>query len=132
VIETPAQQAALVDSLERAGGGDQPALPIDEPAAEDAAVAVAVEEAQTVPTTPAEEQQPEVRQAVADEASPGMAPEPGDAVSLDERGEDAEPPAPTEAQAPADTEPTEEPRIDPDAPPPDATDPDAVLPGKTS
>ncbi|WP_412179365.1 SMC-Scp complex subunit ScpB [Variovorax paradoxus] len=31
VIETPAQQAALVDSLERAGGGDQPALPIDEP-----------------------------------------------------------------------------------------------------
>ncbi|WP_431512469.1 SMC-Scp complex subunit ScpB [Variovorax sp. DAIF25] len=133
VIETPAQQAALVDSLERAGGGNQPALPIDEPAADDAAVAVAVEEAQTAPTTPAEQQQPEALQAVADAASPDTAPEPGDAVALDERGNgDAEQPAPAEAQASADTEPSEEPRIDPDAPPPDATDPDAVLPGKTS
>ncbi len=133
VIETPAQQAALVDSLERAGGGDQPTLPIDEPAVDDAAaVAAAVEEAQTVPTTPAEEQQPEVRQAAADAASPAMAPGPDDAVPLDERGEDAEPRAAAQAQARADTEATEEPRIDPDAPPPDATDPDAVLPGKTS
>ncbi len=156
VIETPAQQAALVDSLERAGGGDQPALPIDEPpaetepapAADETAVAVAAEEAQTG-TTPSE--QPEVQPAIADDASladeaiadeivatdsvpvePDMAPEPGNAAALDERGDDAEQPAPAEAQASADTEPSEEPRIDPDAPPPDATDPDAVLPGKTS
>ena len=61
-----------------------------------------------------------------------MAAEPGDAAALDERGDDAEQPAPAEAQASADTEPSEEPRIDPDAPPPDAADPDAVLPGKTS
>ncbi|SFO45611.1 condensin subunit ScpB [Variovorax sp. PDC80] len=156
VIETPAQQAALVDSLERAGGGNQPALPIDEPpaeaepapAADETAVAVAAEEAQTG-AHPSE--QPEVQQAIADDASladeaiadeivatdsasvePDMAPEPGDAAALDERGDDAEQPAPAEAQASADTEPSEEPRIDPDAPPPDATDPDAVLPGKTS
>jgi len=159
VIETPAQQAALVDSLERAGGGDQPALPIDEPpaeaepapAADETAVAVAAEEAQTA-ATPSE--QPEVQQAIADDASladeaiadeivatdsapaelemAAETPEPGDAAALDERGDDAEQPAPAEAQASADTEPSEEPRIDPDAPPPDATDPDAVLPGKTS
>jgi segregation and condensation protein B len=32
VIETPAQQASLLDALQEASGGAQPALPIDEPA----------------------------------------------------------------------------------------------------
>jgi len=33
VIETPAQQGALIDALHQAAGGEQAALPIDEPAA---------------------------------------------------------------------------------------------------
>ncbi len=37
VIESPAQQNVLIDALERASGADQPALPIDEAAAETAA-----------------------------------------------------------------------------------------------
>ena len=37
VIESPAQQNVLIDALERASGADQPALPIDEVAAETAA-----------------------------------------------------------------------------------------------
>jgi len=36
VIESPAQQGALIDALDQAAGGDQSALPIDEPADEPA------------------------------------------------------------------------------------------------
>jgi segregation and condensation protein B len=36
VIETPAQQGALIDALEQASGADQPALPIDESSVETA------------------------------------------------------------------------------------------------
>ncbi|CAN7508562.1 SMC-Scp complex subunit ScpB [Variovorax sp. LjRoot84] len=61
VIESPAQQGALIDALEQASGGDQPALPIDESSVE---TAEAVSEAETeavAETLPEPEPEPELQ-----------------------------------------------------------------------
>ena len=121
VIETPAQQAALVDALEQAGG-DQPGLPIEEALqasaeadapAGDEAVAIAVqepaiiEEEALVVVAPEEALEAAAAQ-VAEDAAAGALPEPT-----------------LEAQAPA--HPIEP---DTDAPSLDEADPHAVSPGK--
>jgi len=174
VIETPAQQAALVDSLERAGG-DQPALPIDDipqeeaaaaedaaPAEGDAVVAAQAEQAQTedakaieapLAAQAGEAEAPVVDaplagEEIAEEAPVAVEASAADAVpdvsetaeapetsTTNDVGTDVETdvaeagPIDEEARAAAQAE---EPRIDPDVPPPDGTDPHAVSPGKTS
>jgi len=144
LIETPAQQAALVDALEQASGGQQ-GLPMDGDAdAEVAAEAVAAVEAEALVLTDAppeaveaaeaaeaveaveavEAAQAQVaeNEAAANEAeTPVAAPEPEPSAEL---AADPEP----ETQ----TQPAPEPAQEPDAPSTDEVDPHAVSPGKTS
>src|SRR5687768_5638724 len=59
LIETPAQQAALVDALDQASGGDQPALPIDESSIETAQAESEAETEAIAETLPEPEPEPE-------------------------------------------------------------------------
>lgn len=116
LIETPAQQAALVDALDQASG-DQPGLPMDVPTESDAD-ASAMPEADSETGASAELAAAEAPEAV--EAAAAQFAE--DAAAPDE--EPADIPAPTEA------EPSVE--LETEPPSPDETDPHAVPPGKTS
>lgn len=141
LIETPAQQAALVDALEQASGGQQ-GLPMDGDAdAEVAAAAVAAVEAEALvlsdapPEVVAEAAQP-VEAAEAVEAAQAQVAEnaaaaneaetlPVAAAESELHAELAEDPEP-------ETPPAPEPAQEPDAPSTDEVDPHAVSPGKTS
>ncbi|KIQ27849.1 chromosome segregation and condensation protein [Variovorax paradoxus] len=134
LIETPAQQAALVDALEQASG-DQPGLPMDAVAESDAdasadgAADVTPEDLSPEAPLPADgtiEAAPEVVQAAAAQVAE-------DAASADlAEAEEAPLPAGDEAGSPAEGEPT--PVIDsdpdPDAASQDEADPHAVPPEK--
>lgn len=112
LIETPAQQAALVDALDQASG-NQPGLPMDVPNESDAdASAMSDSEADA-----AAAEAPEAVEAV--EAAAAQFAE--DAASPDEP---ADIPAPTEVEQSVE--------LETEAPSPDETDPHAVPPGKTS
>ncbi|RRH90445.1 SMC-Scp complex subunit ScpB [Variovorax beijingensis] len=107
LIETPAQQAALVDALDQASG-NQPGLPMDVPNESDAdASAMSDSEADAAPAL-----------AAAEAAAAQFA---EDAASPDEP---ADIPAPTEVEQSVE--------LETEAPSPDETDPHAVPPGKTS
>ncbi|WP_198087704.1 SMC-Scp complex subunit ScpB [Variovorax sp. E3] len=137
LIETPAQQAALVDALEQASGGQQ-GLPMDGDAdtevAAEAVAAVeaealvltnappeAVEAAEAVEAVEAAQAQVAENEAAANEAEtlPVAAPEPSAELAADPEPETQTQPAPEPAQ-------------EPDAPSTDEVDPHAVSPGKTS
>jgi segregation and condensation protein B len=140
LIETPAQQAALVDALERASG-EQQGLPIDaapqaealvegdadasamaelEPAA---AEAEATEAEQEVAASQQDEEVPAEEPAVID-----MAPEVAEEAVEAAQAQFAENAADTESPA----EPAQAPSPEPDAPSQDEADPHAPSPGKTS
>jgi segregation and condensation protein B len=140
LIETPAQQAALVDALERASG-EQQGLPIDaapeaealaegdadasamaelEPAA---AEAEATEAEQEVVASRQDEEVPAEEPAVID-----MAPEVAEEAVEAAEAQFAENAADTESPA----EPAQAPSPEPDAPSQDEADPHAPSPGKTS
>ncbi|RUR65794.1 SMC-Scp complex subunit ScpB [Variovorax guangxiensis] len=151
LIETPAQQAALVDALEQASG-EQQGLPIDAapegdadasgsaelelslagvPAA-DAEIAAAQQGEEAVAETAEALEMPAREPAVVD-----TAPEVVEAVKAAEAAEAIEAAqaqfAENEAGAEsAPAEPEQEPASEPDAPSEDETDPDAPSPGKTS
>ena len=113
LIETPAQQAALVDALDQASG-NQPGLPMDVPNESDAdASGMSDSEADAVPALAAAEAPEAVEAAAAQFAE--------DAASPDEP---ADIPAPTEVEQSVE--------LETEAPSPDETDPHAVPPGKTS
>jgi len=140
LIETPAQQAALVDALERASG-EQQGLPIDavpeaEALAEGDADASAMAELEPAA---AEAEVTEAEQEVAasqqDEAVPAeepavidMAPEVAEEAVEAAEAQFAENAADTESPA----EPAQAPSPEPDAPSQDEADPHAPSPGKTS
>jgi segregation and condensation protein B len=140
LIETPAQQAALVDALERASG-EQQGLPIDaapeaealaegdadasamaelEPAA---AEAEATEAEQEVVASQQDEEVPAEELAVID-----MAPEVAEEAVEAAEAQFAENAADTESPA----EPAQAPSPEPDAPSQDEAEPHAPSPGKTS
>ncbi|MET3371445.1 segregation and condensation protein B [Variovorax boronicumulans] len=120
LVETPAQQAALVDALQQAAG-DQPGLPIDGDAAEEA-VAESAEAA-----APAEEEEGVQAELAMVDAPPESA-ELAEVVSTDAAEFAEEVVAIAEAAAP------EEPESEVPSPAADETDPHdphAVSPGKT-
>ncbi|HEX7865777.1 MAG TPA: SMC-Scp complex subunit ScpB [Variovorax sp.] len=140
LIETPAQQAALVDALEQASG-EQQGLPIDAaPEAEALAegdadasgmaeMALSVAEAGPVPS---EADGPAAGAAEALEEVPAL--ESGVADTAPETAEAAEATEAAEAQFAenaADPEPEPESASEPDAPSEDEADPHAPPPGKT-
>jgi len=118
LIETPAQQAALVDALDQASG-NQPGLPMDIPSDSDAdASAMSDAEADAEPALAAAEAPEAVEAVEAVEAAAAQFAE--DAVSPEEP---ADIPASTEAEPPVE--------LETEAPSPDESDPHAVPPGKT-
>ncbi|MGJ7533707.1 MULTISPECIES: SMC-Scp complex subunit ScpB [Variovorax] len=143
LIETPAQQAALVDALERASG-EQQGLPIDaapeaealaegdadasamaelEPAA---AEAEATEAEQEVAASRQDEEEP--AEEPAEPAVIDMAPEVAEEAVEAAEAQFAENAADTESPA----EPAQAPSPEPEAPSQDEVDPHAPSPGKTS
>jgi segregation and condensation protein B len=116
LIETPAQQAALVDALDQASG-NQPGLPMDVPNESDAD-ASGMPEADSETGAPADLAATEAPEAL--EAAAAQFAE--NAASPDEP---ADIPAPTEVERPAV-------ELETEAPSPDETDSHAVPPGKTS
>ncbi|MFL9669204.1 SMC-Scp complex subunit ScpB [Variovorax sp. AB1(2024)] len=114
LIETPAQQAALVDALEQASGEQQglPMDPVDEPAV------AAVDEPVEVPVTA------EVLSEAAEAVEAAQAQVAENAAAADE----------SEAPLAAETVLAQEPEQpqEPDGPSDDEADPEAVSPGKTS
>jgi len=131
LIETPAQQAALVDALEQASG-NQPGLPMDAIPESDADASAdgdadAAPAEALLPADDAVEAAPEVVEAAAAQVAE-------DAASADvaEAGEADEAPLPEgdEAASPAETEPTPVTDSDPDAASQDEADPHAVPPEK--
>jgi segregation and condensation protein B len=141
LIETPAQQAALVDALEQASGGQQ-GLPMDGDAdAEVAAEAVAAVEAEALVLTDAPPEAVEAAEAVeAVEAAQAQVAENEAAANGAETLPVAAPELEPSAELAADpdpepetqTQPAPEPAQEPDAPSADEVDPHAVSPGKTS
>jgi segregation and condensation protein B len=135
LIETPAQQAALVDALEQASG-NQPGLPMDVVAESDAdasadgdadmAPGEASQEA-PLPADAAVEAPAEVVEAAAAQVAEDAAS--ADVTEADEADE-ALLPAGDEAESPAEVEPTRVPDSDPDAASQDEADPHAVPPEK--
>ena len=113
LIETPAQQAALVDALDQASG-NQPGLPMDAPNDSDA-------DASGMPDSEAD-----AAPALADEA-----PEAVEAAAAQFAEDAASPDEPADIPAPAEVEPPAV-ELETEAPSPDETDPHAVPPGKTS
>jgi segregation and condensation protein B len=131
LIETPAQQAALVDALERASG-EQQGLPMDAaPEAVDAAAvaeaAVAIEAAQAQVVEAAMSVEPTVVLAVAPDAhdAPVETEAPAAAEAEPEQPPQPEVPEPVPAQASL-------PAPESDAPSTDEADPHAPSSGKTS
>jgi segregation and condensation protein B len=131
LIETPAQQAALVDALERASG-EQQGLPMDAaPEAVDAAAvaeaAVAIEAAQAQVVEAATSVEPTVVLAVAPDAhdAPVETEAPAAAEAEPEQPPKPEVPEPVPAQASL-------PAPESDAPSTDEADPHAPSSGKTS
>jgi segregation and condensation protein B len=132
LIETPAQQAALVDALEQASG-NQPGLPMDAVAESDAdasadgdADVMPGEATQEAPSTAdgTIEAAPEVVEAAAAQVAE-------DAAAADVAEADEAPlPAADEAGSPAEAEPTPVTDSDPDAASQDEADPHAVPPEK--
>ncbi|MGJ7606575.1 SMC-Scp complex subunit ScpB [Variovorax sp. LT1R20] len=125
LIETPAQQAALVDALEQASG-NQPGLPMDAIPESDADAsadgdAEAMPEEAPIPAGDSVEAAPEVLEAAAAQVAE-------DAVSAE--ADEAPLPAPDEAASPAEAEPTPVTDSDPDAASQDEVDPHAVSPEK--
>jgi segregation and condensation protein B len=142
LIETPAQQAALVDALERASG-EQQGLPIDAvPEAEalaegdaDASAMAELEPAEAEAGAEVTEAEQEVAASQQDEAVPAeepavidMAPEVAEEAVEAAEAQFAENAADTESPA----EPAQAPSPEPDAPSQDEADPHAPSPGKTS
>ncbi|MET3381639.1 condensin subunit ScpB [Variovorax sp. YR634] len=142
LIETPAQQAALVDALERASG-EQQGLPIDAvPEAEalaegdaDASAMAELEPAAAEADAEVTEAEQEVAASQQDEAVPAeepavidMAPEVAEEAVEAAEAQFAENAADTESPA----EPAQAPSPEPDAPSQDEADPHAPSPGKTS
>jgi segregation and condensation protein B len=142
LIETPAQQAALVDALERASG-EQQGLPIDAaPEAEalaegdaDASAMAELEPAAAEAEAEATEAEQEVVASQQDEEVPAeepavidMAPEVAEEAVEAAEAQFAENAADTESPA----EPAQAPSQEPDAPSQDEADPHAPSPGKTS
>jgi len=113
LIETPAQQAALVDALDQASG-NQPGLPMDTPNDSDADASAMSDSEADAEAALAAAEAPEAIEAAAVQFAE-------DAASLEEP---ADIPASTEAERPVELE-TEPPSTD-------ETDPHAVPPGKTS
>jgi segregation and condensation protein B len=132
LIETPAQQAALVDALEQASG-NQPGLPMDAVAESDADASadgdvdvMPGEATQEAPPTAdgTIEAAPEVVEAAAAQVAE-------DAAAADvAEAEEAPLPAADEAGSPAEAEPTPVTDSDPDAASLDEADPHAVPPEK--
>ncbi|WPH16465.1 SMC-Scp complex subunit ScpB [Variovorax paradoxus] len=112
LIETPAQQAALVDALDQASG-NQPGLPMDVPNESDA-------DASGMPDSEAD-----AAPALVDEA-----PEALEAAAAQFAEDAASPEEPADFPAPMEVEQSVE--LETEAPSPDETDPHAVPPGKTS
>jgi segregation and condensation protein B len=142
LIETPAQQAALVDALERASG-EQQGLPIDAaPEAEalaegdaDASAMAELEPAAAEAEAEATEAEQEVVASQQDEEVPAeelavidMAPEVAEEAVEAAEAQFAENAADTESPA----EPAQAPSPEPDAPSQDEAEPHAPSPGKTS
>lgn len=132
LIETPAQQAALVDALEQASGSQQ-GLPMDAVAESDADasvdgdVDVMPQEAQEMPLLAGDsvEAAPEVLEAAAAQVAEDVA-----SADIAEAGE-APLPAGEEVESPAEAEPTPVTTdSDPDAASQDEVDPHAVPPEK--
>jgi segregation and condensation protein B len=124
LIETPAQQAALVDALERASG-EQQGLPMD--AAPEAVDAAAVAEA-AVAIEAAQAQVVEAAEEVASvELTEALAVEPEAPATAEPEPETLQPEAPEPASAQASL-----PAPEPDAPSADEADPHAPSSGKTS
>ncbi|QSI31715.1 SMC-Scp complex subunit ScpB [Variovorax sp. RKNM96] len=128
LIETPAQQAALVDALEQASG-NQPGLPMDAIPESDADASAdgdadAMPEEAPLPAGDSVEAAPEVLEAAAAQVAE-------DAVSADVAEADEAPlPETGEAVSPAEAEPTPVTDSDPDAASQDEVDPHAVSPEK--
>ncbi|QNK66749.1 SMC-Scp complex subunit ScpB [Variovorax sp. PAMC26660] len=135
LIETPAQQAALVDALERASG-EQADLPIDI-AIEEAQAPVAQEDKVPGDASTAVESAPEVIEAAQAQIAENAA-----AADATEATPEAEPELFAEHLPEPDltpeAEPASEPALQPEPEPkpdtasPDEVDPHAVSPGKTS
>jgi segregation and condensation protein B len=124
LIETPAQQAALVDALERASG-EQQGLPMD--AAPEVVDAAAVAEA-AVAIEAAQAQVVEAAEEVASvEPAEALPVEPEAPVTAEPEPETLQPEAPEPASAQASL-----PAPEPDAPSADEADPHAPSSGKTS
>jgi segregation and condensation protein B len=124
LIETPAQQAALVDALERASG-EQQGLPMD--AAPEAVDAAAVAEA-AVAIEAAQAQVVEAAEEVASvELTEALTVEPEAPATAEPEPETLQPEAPEPASAQASL-----PAPEPDAPSADEADPHAPSSGKTS
>ncbi|MEZ2297386.1 SMC-Scp complex subunit ScpB [Variovorax sp. RCC_210] len=124
LIETPAQQAALVDALERASG-EQQGLPMD--AAPEVVDAAAVAEA-AVAIEAAQAQVVEAAEEVASvERTEALPVEPEAPATAEPEPETLQPEAPEPASAQASL-----PAPEPDAPSADEADPHAPSSGKTS
>lgn len=120
LIETPAQQAALVDALEQASGGQQ-GLPMD--AEEEAKAPVPAEVAlEAVEAVEAAQAQVAENAAAAEEFEVPAAAEPE--PEAEPAAESSEEPEPVPAPEPEQQEP--------DVPSDDEVDPQAVSPGKTT
>ena len=123
LIETPAQQAALVDALEQASGGQQ-GLPMDaeEEAKAPVSAEVALEAVEVVEAVEAAQAQVAENAAAAEEFESPAAAEPEPAA--EPAAESSEEPEPVPAPEPEQQEP--------DVPSDDEVDPQAVSPGKTT
>ncbi|MCY1544250.1 Segregation and condensation protein B [compost metagenome] len=115
LIETPAQQAALVDALDQASG-NQAGLPMDVPNESDAD-ASGMPEADSETGTPADLAAAEVPEAL-------------EAAAAQFAEDAAAPEGPADIPAPTEAEQSVE--LETEPPSPDETDPHAVPPGKTS
>ncbi len=123
LIETPAQQAALVDALEQASGGQQ-GLPMDaeEEAKAPVSAEVALEAVEVVEAVEAAQAQVAENAAAAEEFEAPAAAEPE--PEAEPAAESSEEPEPVPAPEPEQQEP--------DVPSDDEVDPQAVSPGKTT
>ncbi|QGW82171.1 SMC-Scp complex subunit ScpB [Variovorax paradoxus] len=141
LIETPAQQAALVDALDQASG-NQPGLPMEIASESDAdasaATDAALEAELTLPgaegpeaTENQAQDEPQAAEAHAEVLDAAEAIEAVDAAAAQFAEDAASPEEPSEIPAPQEVEPPVALESE-EVPSPDETDPHAVSPGKTS
>ncbi|MCJ9674856.1 SMC-Scp complex subunit ScpB [Neorhizobium sp. SHOUNA12B] len=141
LIETPAQQAALVDALDQASG-NQPGLPMeiagesdaDASAATDAALEAELTQPGAAGPEATENQaqdEPQAAEAHAEALDAAEAIEAVDAAAAQFAEDAASPEEPSEIPAPQEIEPPVALESE-EVPSPDETDPHAVSPGKTS